>query len=125
MFYLSCDHNVEVSRDFVSGVLSTQATTLLSLGSIGLMELKIMVFVISVPIPFPIPIPMPRFTNGLFIVYNSVPFLEFLFFKIFSYNLWFFFDEFNMPHCKGLKTFLKIHCTHYLRIFFKHVHSQQ
>ena len=125
MFYLSCDHNVEVSRDFVSGVLSTQATTLLSLGSIGLMELKIMVFVISVPIPFPIPIPMPRFTNGLFIVYNSVPFLEFLFFKIFSYNLWFFFDEFNMPHCKGLKTFLKIHCTHYLRIFFKHVPSQQ
>ena len=61
MFYLSCDHNVEVSRDFVGGVLSTQATTLLSLGSIGLMELKIMVFVISVPIPFPIPIPMPRF----------------------------------------------------------------
>ena len=70
-------------------------------------------------------VPMPRFTNGLFIVYNSVPFLEFLFFKIFSYNLWFFFDEFNMPHCKGLKTFLKIHCTHYLRIFFKHVPSQQ
>ena len=35
-------------------------TNLLSLGSIGLMELEIMTFVISVPIP----IPMPRFTNG-------------------------------------------------------------
>ena len=38
-------------------------TTLLSLGSIGLMELKIMAFVksVSIPIPFAIPIPMPRF----------------------------------------------------------------
>ena len=36
-------------------------TTLLSLGSIGLMELEIMAFVISVPIPIPFPIPMPRF----------------------------------------------------------------
>ena len=38
-------------------------TIMLSLGSIGLMELEIMAFVISVPIPvpFPIPIPMLRF----------------------------------------------------------------
>ena len=38
-------------------------TTLLSVGSIGLMELEIMAFVISVPIlvPIPIPIPMLRF----------------------------------------------------------------
>ena len=52
-----------MSQDFVGGVLSSLVTTLLSLGSIGLMELETMTFVISVPIPipFPIPIPMPRF----------------------------------------------------------------
>ena len=51
-----------MSRDFVGGALSFKVTTLLSLGSIGLMELEIMTFVISIPIP--IPIPVPRFTNG-------------------------------------------------------------
>ena len=57
---MSRDHDIEESRDFVGGVLSSYVTTLLCLGSIGLMELEIMTFVISVPIP----IPMPRFTNG-------------------------------------------------------------
>ena len=57
---MSRDHNIEESRDFVGGVLLSLVTTLLSLGSIGLIELEIMTFVISVPIPFPIPIPMPR-----------------------------------------------------------------
>ena len=64
------DHNIEVSRDFVDGVLSSYVNILLSLGPIGLMELEIMIFVISVPIPIPfsIPIAMPRFQcqeNGL------------------------------------------------------------
>ena len=58
-FIFSRDHDIEESRDFVGGVLSSCVTTLLSLGSIGPMELEIMTFVISVPIP--IPIPMPRF----------------------------------------------------------------
>ena len=53
-----------MSGEFVGGILSFYVTTLLSLGSIGLMELEIMVFVISVPIPTPFPIPMPRFTNN-------------------------------------------------------------
>ena len=61
---MSRDHDIEVSRDFVGGVLSSLVTTLLSLGFIGLMELEIMSFVISIPIP--IPIPMPRFTDGYF-----------------------------------------------------------
>ena len=43
-------------------------TALLSLRSIGLVELEIMAFVISVPIP--VPIPMPRFTNGR--LYNNI-----------------------------------------------------
>ena len=58
------DHDIKLSCDFVGGVLSSYVTTLLSLGSIGLMELQIMTFLISVPIPIPFPIPMPRFTNG-------------------------------------------------------------
>ena len=60
-FYLSRDHNIEESCDFVGGVLSSKVTTLLTLGSIGLMELEIMTLVILVLIPIPIPIPMPRF----------------------------------------------------------------
>ena len=56
---MSRDHDIEMSRDFVGGVLSSLVTTLLSLGFIGLMELEIISFVISIPIP--IPIPMPRF----------------------------------------------------------------
>ena len=57
------DHNINESREFVGEVLSSLVIILLSLGSIGLMELEIMAFVISVPIPipFPIPIPMLRF----------------------------------------------------------------
>ena len=54
---------MEVSRDFVGGIPSAYIDTLLSLGSIGYMEMEIMAFAISVPIPIPIPIPipMPRF----------------------------------------------------------------
>ena len=51
--------------NFMGEVLSSLVIILLSLGSIGLMELEIMAFVISVqiPIPFPIPIPMLRFQS--------------------------------------------------------------
>ena len=42
-------------------------TTLLSLGSIGLMELEIMAFVISVPIPIPFPIPIQMPTQQTFV----------------------------------------------------------
>ena len=59
--------HVEVSRDFVGGFLSTWVTTLLRLGSIGLMKLEIMVFVISVPIPIPFPIPIPMPTQQTFV----------------------------------------------------------
>ena len=63
VFYLPRDHLIDVSRDFVGAVLSSQVTALLSLGSIGLTKLEIMAFVISVPVPIPFPIPlrMPRF----------------------------------------------------------------
>ena len=54
---MSRDHDIKVSRDFVDGVSSFNVTTMQSLGSIDLMELKIMAFVISVPIPIAIPIP--------------------------------------------------------------------
>ena len=57
----SREHVVDVSCDFVGGVPSSYVTTLLSLGSIDLMELQIMAFVIWVQIPIPIPIPMLRF----------------------------------------------------------------
>ena len=57
MFYLSRDHNIDMSRDFVGGVALSYNTTLLSLRSIGLMEVEIMAFVISVQILIPIPIP--------------------------------------------------------------------
>ena len=59
---MSRDHDIQVSHDFVGAVPLCKVTTLLSLESIGLMELEIIAFVISVPIPF------PRFTNGLKIV---------------------------------------------------------
>ena len=55
---MSRNHDIEVLRNFV-GEFPSQVTILLSLGSIGLMEVEIMVFVTSVPIP--ISIPMPRF----------------------------------------------------------------
>ena len=38
VFYLSCDHDIEESRGFMGGVLSSYVTTLLCLGSRGLME---------------------------------------------------------------------------------------
>ena len=57
VFYLSRDHDIEESRDFVGGVLSSQVINLLNLGSIGLMELEIMTLVILVSIPIPIPMP--------------------------------------------------------------------
>ena len=41
VFYLSRDHLVNVSREFVGGVLSSQVTTLLSLGFIDLVKVKI------------------------------------------------------------------------------------
>ena len=43
-FYLSCDHLVDVSRDFLGGVPSSKVTTLLSLGLIGLVKVKIQRF---------------------------------------------------------------------------------
>ena len=60
------DYDIDVPHDFVRGV-PTSYTTLLSLGSIGLVKLEIIAFVISVPIPTPIPnaeVLMLRFTNG-------------------------------------------------------------
>ena len=44
VFYLSSDHDVKVLRDIVGGVASSQYTTLLSLGSIGLVKVKIQRF---------------------------------------------------------------------------------
>ena len=41
VFYLSRDHDIEVSRDFVGGVLSAEVTNWLNLGSIGLTKVKI------------------------------------------------------------------------------------
>ena len=40
-FYLSRDHSVDVSRDFVGGVPSSQVTILLSLGFMGLVKVNI------------------------------------------------------------------------------------
>ena len=57
-----------MSRDFVGGVDSSEVTTRLSLGYIGLMELEIVAFVISVPVP----IPIPRFTNGLILICKTI-----------------------------------------------------
>ena len=57
-----------MSRDFVGGVDSSEVTTRLSLGYIGLMQLEIVAFVVSVPIP----IPMPRFTNGLILICKTI-----------------------------------------------------
>ena len=54
---MSRDHDIKVSRDCVDGLPSFNVTTLQSLGSIDLMEQKIIAFVISVPIPISIPIP--------------------------------------------------------------------
>ena len=45
-----CDHDINVSRDFVGGVPSFLVTTLKSSGSTSLMELEKMAFAISVPI---------------------------------------------------------------------------
>ena len=56
------DHVVDVSHDFVGGVLSSQVTNLLSLEFIGLMDVETMAFVISVSIP----ISMLRFTNTVY-----------------------------------------------------------
>ena len=47
MLYLSLDHLVDVSRDFVGGVPSSKVTTLLSLRFIGLVKVKINVFYLS------------------------------------------------------------------------------
>ena len=57
---MTSDHDVEVSHDFVGGVPLSYVTTMLSLVSIGLMELEIMAFVVSVPIS----IPMPSVSNA-------------------------------------------------------------
>ena len=57
-----------MSRDFVGGVDSSEVTTRLSLGYIGLMQLEIVAFVVSVPIP----IPLPRFTNGLILICKTI-----------------------------------------------------
>ena len=57
-----------MSRDFVGGVDSSEVTTRLSLGYIGLMQLEIVAFVVSVPIP----IPMARFTNGLILICKTI-----------------------------------------------------
>ena len=54
VFNLSPDHNIEVSRDFVGGVPSSLVITLVSLGSIGLMNMEKMAFIISVPSPISI-----------------------------------------------------------------------
>ena len=50
VFCLPSDLDLAVSRDFGGGVPSS---TLLSLGSIGLMEVEIMAFIISIQIPIP------------------------------------------------------------------------
>ena len=55
---MSRDDDIDMSRDLVGGVPLSYDTTLLSLRSIGLMEVEIIAFVISVQIL--IPIPMPR-----------------------------------------------------------------
>ena len=52
VFYLPSDLDLAVSRDFGGGVPSS---TLLSLGSIGLMEVEIMAFIMSIQIQIPIP----------------------------------------------------------------------
>ena len=41
---MSHDHHIEVSRDFVDGVPSSKVTTLLNLGSTGLVIVEISVF---------------------------------------------------------------------------------
>ena len=62
--FLSRDHYVEESRDLFGVVPLFRGTTLLSLRSIGLMEVEVMAF-ISSNSSSSAKAPMARFTNGL------------------------------------------------------------